>query len=209
MHKTIGETESLISDLVMMNREQTGVEILVCPPFTGLEAAARMLKGTPIKLGAQNMHWEDAGAYTGEVSPLMLKEMCQYVIIGHSERRAYFGETDQTVNRRVRAALSHGLTPIVCVGETLEENEAAQTAEVVSRQVRMGLGDLPASSVRGLVIAYEPVWAIGTGKAATPTGASDVIEVVIRPALEYLFDDELAQTTRVLYGGSMKPENRA
>lgn len=207
MHKTIGETDSLLSDLVELNGDSDGVEILVCPPFTALETASRALRGTTIKLGAQNMHWEDVGAFTGEISPLMVMETCQYVIIGHSERRAYFGETDQTVNRRVKAGLSHGLTPIVCVGETLAENEAAQTAEVVSRQLRMGLSDLPTSSARGLVIAYEPVWAIGTGKAATPSGASDLIEVVIRPALAYLFDEELAQATRVLYGGSMKPAN--
>lgn len=207
MNKTIGETESLLSDLASSNKSQSGVEILVCPPFTGLETAARMLKGTQIKLGAQNLHWETSGAYTGEVSPVMLAEICQYVIIGHSERRAYYGETDQTVNLRVKAALAHGLTPIVCVGETLEENEAGQTAEIVSRQVRMGLVDVDTSAARGLVVAYEPVWAIGTGKAATPDGASDVIEVVIRPALEYVFDGDFAQATRVLYGGSLKPDN--
>lgn len=207
MNKTIGETESLLSDLVNSNKSQSGVEILVCPPFTGLETAARVLKGTQIKLGAQNLHWETSGAYTGEISPVMLAEICQYVIIGHSERRAYFGETDQTVNLRVKAALAHGLTPIVCVGETLEENEAGQTAEIVSRQVRLGLVDVETSSARGLVVAYEPIWAIGTGKAATPDGASDVIEVVIRPALEYVFDEDFAQATRVLYGGSLKPDN--
>lgn len=207
MHKTAREAEILLSDLVRKTSTQSGVEILVCPPFTGLETAAKLLDGTQIKLGAQNLYWEDEGAFTGEISPLMLIDICQYVIIGHSERRAFFGETDLTVNRRVKAALAHGLTPIVCVGETLEENESAQTAEVVSRQVRMGLSDVATSSAKGLVIAYEPVWAIGTGKAATPEGASDVIEVVIRPALEYLFDQDLAQSTRVLYGGSMKPDN--
>ncbi len=207
MHKTAREAEILLSDLVRKTSTQSGVEILVCPPFTGLETAAKLLDGTQIKLGAQNLYWEDEGAFTGEISPLMLIDICQYVIIGHSERRAFFGETDLTVNRRVKAALAHGLTPIVCVGETLEENELAQTAEVVSRQVRMGLSDVATSSAKGLVIAYEPVWAIGTGKAATPEGASDVIEVVIRPALEYLFDQDLAQSTRVLYGGSMKPDN--
>jgi triosephosphate isomerase len=207
MHKTIGETESLISELLPAIAHRSGVEVLVCPPFTSLEAAARLLKETSVKLGAQNLHWEDQGAYTGEVSPLMLKDLCQYVIIGHSERRAYFGETDQTVNRRVKAALVHGLAPIVCVGETLEQNEAGQTAEVVSRQVRAGLSDVSQVSARGLVIAYEPVWAIGTGRAATPEGAADVIGVVIRPALEYVFGKELAEATRVLYGGSVTADN--
>ncbi|MGA9190176.1 MAG: triose-phosphate isomerase [Anaerolineales bacterium] len=207
MNKTIEQTERLLSDLVNSSKSLRGVEILVCPPFTSLETAARVLKGTQIKLGAQNLHWETSGAYTGEVSPVMLAGICEYVIIGHSERRAYFGETDQTVNLRVKAALAHDLTPIVCVGETLEQNEAGQTAEVVSRQVRMGLADVTTSSAKGLVVAYEPVWAIGTGKAATPDGASDVIEVVIRPALEYVFDEDFAQATRVLYGGSLKPGN--
>jgi triosephosphate isomerase len=207
MNKTVEQTERLLSDLVNSSKSQRGVEILVCPPFVGLETAARVLQGTQIKLGAQNLHWETSGAYTGEVSPVMLAELCEYVIIGHSERRAYFGETDQTVNLRVKAALAHDLTPIVCVGETLEQNEAGQTAEVVSRQVRMGLADVTTSSAKGLVVAYEPVWAIGTGKAATPDGASDVIEVVIRPALEYVFDEDFAQATRVLYGGSLKPGN--
>jgi triosephosphate isomerase len=207
MNKTTGETESLVSDLVVRNGSVTGVEILICPPYTGLETASRLLKGTPIRLGAQNLYWEEAGAYTGEISPLMLKDLCQYVVIGHSERRAYFGETDQSVNRRVKAALAHGLTPIVCVGETLEQNESGQTAEVVSRQVRAGLKDVSGGSSQGLVVAYEPVWAIGTGRAASPAGANDVVEVVIRPALEYLFDREMAAATRVLYGGSINPDN--
>jgi triosephosphate isomerase len=207
MHKTIGETESLISDLLRTTSALSGAEILVCPPFTALGAAAKVLDGTPIKLGAQNLYWEEAGAFTGEISPLMLQDLCQYVIIGHSERRAYFSESDQTVNKRVQAALSHGLTPIVCVGETLDENEAGLTAEVVSRQVRAGLSGVSTESAKGLVVAYEPVWAIGTGKAASPEGASDVIEVIIRPALEFVFDQEMAQSTRVLYGGSIKPDN--
>jgi triosephosphate isomerase len=207
MNKTAAEAEGLVSDLIERNSSTAGVEILICPPFTALEAASRLLKGSSIKLGAQNLYWEESGAFTGEISPLMLKGLCQYVIIGHSERRAYFGETDQGVNRRVQAALAHGLTPVVCVGETLEQNEAGQTAEVVSRQVRAGLSGVADGSAGGLVVAYEPVWAIGTGRAASPEGANDVVEVVIRPALEYVFDRELAQGARVLYGGSINPEN--
>jgi triosephosphate isomerase len=207
MNKTAAEAEGLVSDLIERNSSTAGVEILICPPFTALEAASRLLKGSSIKLGAQNLYWEESGAFTGEISPLMLKGLCQYVIIGHSERRAYFGETDQSVNRRVQAALAHGLTPVVCVGETLEQNEAGQTAEVVSRQVRAGLSGVADGSAGGLVVAYEPVWAIGTGRAASPEGANDVVEVVIRPALEYVFDRELAQGARVLYGGSINPEN--
>jgi triosephosphate isomerase len=157
------------------------------------------------------MYWESAGAYTGEISPLMILELCKFVIIGHSERRIYFAETDETVNRKVKAALAHGLIPILCIGETLEENEAGRTAEVVSRQVRLGLDglSLPPGEEAGasLVIAYEPVWAIGTGRAATPEGANATIADVIRPALSDRFGSQAAQLIRVLYGGSVKADN--
>jgi triosephosphate isomerase len=207
MNMTVDQTAQLLRTLTETHRPQTGVEILVCPPFTALQTAAGSLKGSAIRLGAQNLHWEESGAYTGEISAAMLSELCEYVIIGHSERRALFGETDQSVNLKVKSALGHQLKPIVCVGETLAENEAGQTAEVVSRQVRVGLAELDRSQVGGLVVAYEPVWAIGTGKAATPEAASDVVEVIIRPALEFLFNREIAQAIRVLYGGSVKPDN--
>jgi triosephosphate isomerase len=155
------------------------------------------------------MHWEDSGAFTGEVSPLMLKGLCSHVILGHSERRAYFGETDETVHQRLQAALKHGLTPIVCVGETLAENEAGKTAEVVARQVRGALTGLTTGQATGLVIAYEPVWAIGTGRAATAGGANDVIGEIIRPALAELFNGDTAQAMRIQYGGSVTAANAA
>ena len=159
------------------------------------------------------MYWEESGAYTGEIAPGMLAELCQFVIVGHSERRAYFGESDENVNRKVHAALAHDLTPIVCVGETLEENEAGRTAEVVSRQVREGLAglsdgvELLEESASSLVIAYEPVWAIGTGKAATAEGANQVIKDYIRDELASMYSNEAADQIRILYGGSVKPDN--
>jgi triosephosphate isomerase len=155
------------------------------------------------------MYWETAGAYTGEVSPAMVAELCKYVILGHSERRAYFGETDMTVNRKAQAALAHGLVPIVCVGETLAEYDSGLTGEVVYRQVKAGLAGLELNDGAGLVIAYEPVWAIGTGKAATAEGANAVVYEVIRPALIETLGEPLAQAIRVLYGGSVKGDNAA
>jgi triosephosphate isomerase len=210
MNKTVAEARQLVSELVPKLEAIGGVEKAVCPPFTALMAVSALLEGSGIALGAQNLYWEESGAYTGEVSPGMIAELCQYVIIGHSERRAYFGETDESVNRKVKAALTHGLKPIVCVGETLEENEANKTAQVVSDQVRDGLAGVhfDAGSYP-LVIAYEPVWAIGTGKAATPEIAVRVIRDVIRPALADLFGEDLAQATRVQYGGSVKGDNAA
>jgi triosephosphate isomerase len=213
MYKTIAEARLLVSELVPGIQAIAGVDRVLCPPFTSLLAVRALLEGTAIGLGAQNMHWEISGAYTGEVSATMLAEICSYVIIGHSERRAYFGETDETVNRKVQVALTHNLTPIVCVGETLEENESGRTSEVVSRQIKSGLGRLDlgdnnnAQKVAPVVIAYEPVWAIGTGRAATSTGANAVIADVIRPALAELYGDDFAQSVRVLYGGSVKGDN--
>ena len=204
MFKTVAEARQLVSELVAGLQPIKGVEKVLCPPFTALMAVAAMLEGTDIHLGAQNMHWEPSGAYTGEVSPLMLTELCQYVIIGHSERRTYFGETDETVNRKVKAALQNNLLPIVCVGETLEENESGRTDEVVRRQVLQGLAGLDLKDGASLTIAYEPVWAIGTGRAATAEGANAVIARVIRPSLATLFGEEISQAVRVLYGGSVK-----
>ena len=210
MNKSVAEARELVSELAPKLEAIQGVEKAVCPPFTALLAVAALLEGTHIGLGAQNIFWEEKGAYTGEIAPGMLAELCQYVIIGHSERRAYFGETDETVNRRVKAALMHGIKPIVCVGETLEENEAGITAEVVSRQVNQGLRDLNfEAGSYPLVIAYEPVWAIGTGRAATPEIAVSVIKDVIRPSLSEIFGEQFAQATRVQYGGSVKGDNAA
>jgi triosephosphate isomerase (TIM) len=209
MYKTVAEARHLVSELVPGLQVLDGVERVLCPPFPSLLAVAALLEGTDIRLGAQNMHWEASGAYTGEVSPLMLAELCQYVILGHSERRTYFNETDETVNRKLHSALAHDLTPILCVGETLEEYEADQTKEVVSRQMKLGLAGLELVDGSAIVVAYEPVWAIGTGRASTASDANEVISDVIRAAMKELFGDEIAQAVRVLYGGSVKGENAA
>jgi len=207
MFKTIAEARHLVSELVPGLQAISGVVKALCPPATALLAVKALLEGTDIGLGAQNIHWEDKGAFTGEISPAMVAELCQFVIIGHSERRAYFGETNQSVNRKVQAALAHGLVPIVCVGETLAENEAGMTQEVVSAQVKEGLARLDLNDGGAIVMAYEPVWAIGTGKAATAEGANQVIADVIRPALADGYGDEFAQQVRVQYGGSVKANN--
>ena len=209
MNKSAVEAAALLEGMLPELRALTGVECVICPPFVALATLAPRLASSGIGLGAQTMHWEDSGAFTGEVSPLMLKGLCSHVILGHSERRAYFGETDETVNRRVQAALKHGLTPIVCVGETLAEYEAGQTAGVVVRQVKGALAGLTNEQAVGLVVAYEPVWAIGTGRAATPRGANEVIGGMIRPALAELFSADVARAIRVQYGGSVTSANAA
>jgi triosephosphate isomerase len=207
MFKTVAESRHLVSEMVPGLQPVKGVEKVICPPFTNLMAVAALLEGTEIGLGAQNMHWEAAGAFTGEISPTMVAELCRYVILGHSERRQYFGETDASVNKKLKAALAHGLIPIVCVGETLSQFEANQTAEVVSRQVKLGMAEIDLSAASTIVVAYEPVWAIGTGKAATAVGANAVLADVIRPALAELFGNSISQSIRVLYGGSVKADN--
>ena len=209
MNKTIAEATALVREMRRELNRIEGVEKVLCPPFTTLSAVAELLQATKIKLGAQDMHWEEKGAYTGAISPLMLKELCQYVIIGHSERRQYFGETDEGVNRKVKAALLHGLSPIVCVGENLEQNEAGQTEAWVTGQVRAALRDLTAEQVSGLVIAYEPIWAIGTGKPATGAGANAVIGLVIRGTVASIYDERTAEALRIQYGGSVNPANVA
>jgi triosephosphate isomerase len=204
MYKTVAEARHLVSELVPGLQAINQIERVLCPPFTTLLAVRALLEGTDIGLGAQNLYWETSGAYTGEISPAMVAELCQFVIIGHSERRTYFGETDSTVNRRVQAALEHGIIPIVCVGETLEENETGKTSKVVSRQILEGLARLDLAEGNSIVVAYEPVWAIGTGRAATSEGANSVIGDFIRPALADLYGDTFSQSVRVLYGGSVK-----
>jgi triosephosphate isomerase (TIM) len=220
-YKTVPEALALVEELLQSISGIDGVDIVVCPPFTALFSVAERLRGTrppqppnvggsqggKLKVGAQNMYWEKQGAYTGEVTPLMLQGLVDYVIIGHSERRKLFGETDETVNKKVHAALAHGLIPIIAVGEVLEENEAGQTGEVVTRQIRGAFAGLDESQARGCVVAYEPVWAIGTGKAATPTGANAVIGLHIRGALAGLYGEATAQAIRVQYGGSVTPAN--
>ncbi len=207
MFNTTAQARVLISELLPGLSAIQGVEIVICPPFTSILPVAAMLAGTDIGVGAQNMHWEESGAYTGEISAPMLAEYCKYVIIGHSERRAYFGETDESVNRKVKSAISHGIVPIMCVGETLDENESGNTWDVVSRQLKEGLDGIDPHTAESMVIAYEPVWAIGTGRAATAQGANQVIADIIRSGLGQLFGDQLAQEIRILYGGSVKASN--
>lgn len=209
MNKTIAETRELLSVMKDGLNGIDGVEKVVCPPFISLMAASEILAGSQIGLGAQNLYWEEKGAFTGEVSPAMVKELCGYVILGHSERRAYFGETDETVNKRLLAAQKIGLTPIVCVGETLAQYEADQTRDVVSSQTRLGLTGLPVDFAPRIVVAYEPVWAIGTGKASTGEAANAVIKDFIRPVIAELYGEDAAQAVRVLYGGSVTGANAA
>ncbi len=210
MNKTIAEARELVNALRadLVSLAATGkTEIVLCPPFISIPEVAGLVKGTPIKVGAQNMFWEPKGAYTGEISGSMLNEICDYCIIGHSERRQYFGETDETVNKKIKAALSYHLKPIVCVGENLAQNEAGQTAAVVGGQVRGAFQGLPVDQARALVIAYEPIWAIGTGKAASGAQANSIIGLTIRGALADLYDEATAQAVRIQYGGSVNAKN--
>jgi len=209
MHMTIAEATDFVRSIRRGLNEVRDVDRVLCPPFTVLAAMRDLLSATEIGLGAQNMHWEEKGAFTGEVSPPMVRELAQYVILGHSERRAYFHETDEMVNRKVHAALAHDLLPIVCVGETEAQYDAGQTEQVVGAQVRGCLAGLTAGQVSGLVVAYEPVWAIGTGKAATVAGAGAVIGLTIRGTIARLYDQGTAQAVRVQYGGSVNPANIA
>jgi len=209
MNKTVAETRDLVFKMSAQLREINGVEKVICPPFMALMATSALLEGSGVGLGAQNMHWEEKGAFTGEVSPAMVKELCAYVILGHSERRAYFGESDEIVNRKLISAQKFDLTPIVCVGETLEQYESKLTREVVSRQTSLSLGGMPADYAPRMIVAYEPIWAIGTGKASNGEEANAVVKDVIRPALAKLFGDETAQAIRVLYGGSVTAANAA
>ena len=210
MNKTVAETLELIREIRQsLGEAPEKVEVVLCPPFTSLWVARNSLGRSKYGLGAQNLYWEPKGAFTGEVSPAMLAELVTYVIVGHSERRQYFGETDETVNKKVKAALANGLRPIMCVGEVLAEFEAGKTDEVVSRQTRAGLAGLAAEQMANVVIAYEPVWAIGTGKAATGSGANAVVAHAIRGPLGEMFGQAVAEATRVQYGGSVTPANIA
>ncbi|MEP7135823.1 MAG: triose-phosphate isomerase [Chloroflexota bacterium] len=207
MNKTVAEARELVAKMSAPLREIVDVEKVLCPPFIAIAPVAALLEGTDISLGAQNLHWEEKGAFTGEVAANMLKEFCNYVIIGHSERRAYFGETDETVNRKLRAALKADLTPIVCVGETLDQYESGLTEEVVRRQIKFGLADIDSANASRIVVAYEPVWAIGTGKASSADNANMVHAKFVRPALSELFGEKNAQAIRILYGGSVTAAN--
>ena len=210
MNKTIAEARELVNSMQadLVSLASTGkVEIVLCPAFVAIPEVTTRVRGTPLKVGAQDLFWEPKGAFTGEVSAPMLNEICEYVIIGHSERRQFFGETDATVNKKMQAALAHHLNPIVCVGENLAQNEAGETAAFVGGQVRAAFQGLTAEQARGIVIAYEPIWAIGTGKAASGAGANAIIGLTIRGALADLYGEATAQAVRIQYGGSVNAKN--
>jgi triosephosphate isomerase (TIM) len=207
MNMTATQARELASKLIPLVASVRDRDIVLGPPFTSIAAVAETIKGSNIGLSAQNLHWEDKGAFTGEVSADMLLDSgCKYVIIGHSERRQYFGETDETVNRKVKQALKKGLLPILCVGETLAEREAGKLNEIISRQVTGGLKDISPDDMKKVVIAYEPVWAIGTGRTATPEQANEV-HALIRQKVKALYSADIAEGIRIQYGGSVTPEN--
>ena len=207
MNNTIAATKALVTELIPLVKDAKA-EVVICTPYTDLATAVELTKGTNIKVGAENLHWAEKGAFTGEISADMLVELgVTYVIIGHSERRQYFGETDQTVNARVKAALAKGLKPIICVGETLEEREGGKVEEVLVRQTTEAFKDIAKEELENIVVAYEPVWAIGTGKTATAEVANDTIKI-IRDTLAKLYCPKCAEEkVRIQYGGSMNPKN--
>lgn len=207
MNKTVAEALEFVEAVKGPLADVANVGMAVCTSFVALPALSEALADSPIELGAQNMYWEESGAFTGEVSPLMLKGVCDLVIIGHSERRQYFGETDETVNKKIKAALAHDLKPIVCVGESLEQNKAGETEAFVSQQVKGAFAGISAENAAGIIVAYEPIWAIGTGLTATPEDANRIIGDVVRRSLVGLYGDDIAQQIRIQYGGSVKPAN--
>ena len=209
MHKTIDEAVALVEELRSALQGVVGCDVAICPPAPSLAAVREALAGSAIGLGAQNMYWEEQGAFTGEVSPLMLQGLCDYVIIGHSERRTIFGETDEMVNKKLHAALAHGLKPILCVGENLQQNQAGETTAYVSGQVRAAFSGVTAEQARTVTIAYEPIWAIGTGLPATGEGANAIIGGTVRATVAALYGDDVADGIRIQYGGSVKPANIA
>lgn len=208
MYKDKSETIELISGLKeKLSKFNSNVEVIVCPPFTSIEIAKELLKGSVIHLGAQNMHFEDEGAFTGEISAKMLKSFgVEYVILGHSERRAIFGEDDKMINKKVLKAVSVGLKPIFCIGETLEERENNKTFDVIARQLTEGLSNISNEHLNEIIVAYEPVWAIGTGKTATPSQAEEVHKY-LRKLIEEKFGHSFAESMQIVYGGSVKPDN--
>ena len=208
MNNDLKESEKLIVELKnLLQNEKPNCDVIVCPPYTSLSEAYKLLKGSQIKLGAQNMHFEENGAFTGEVSALMLKSVgCEYVILGHSERRHIFGESNEMINKKIKKALSAGLKPIFCVGELLEERERGTTNDVVKKQILKGLAEISADEMKNIIVAYEPVWAIGTGKTASPAQAQEVHEF-IRDLVEITYSLEVANDLVIQYGGSVKPDN--
>jgi len=208
MHKTIDEAVSFVEEIKPLVKDAKA-EVVVCPTFVALDAVVKAAKGTNIKVGAQNVYFEEKGAFTGEIAPNMLEAMgVDYVIIGHSERRQYFNETDESVNKKVKAVFAHNMVPILCVGESLEEREANITEEVIERQVKLDLAGLTNEQVENIVIAYEPIWAIGTGKTATSDQANETI-AFIRSVVADVYGKETAEKTRIQYGGSVKPSTIA
>jgi triosephosphate isomerase len=207
MHKTIDEAIALVEALRAELDDVEGCDVAVCPPFPALAAVREALAGSTIGLGAQNMYWEEKGAFTGEVSPMMLKGLCDYVIIGHSERRNVFGESDAWANKKLHAAFAHDLKPILCVGENLEQNKAGETVDFVGGQIRAAFEGVTAEQARITTVAYEPIWAIGTGVPATGEDANEIIGKAVRGVLAELFGDDVAQVIRIQYGGSVKPAN--
>lgn len=210
MHTTLAEASILVEGLKKaLAQTTTERQVVVCPPFTGLSTVTDLVADTAIAVGAQNMHFEEKGAFTGEVSPVMLSDIgCEYVILGHSERRQYFGETNETVNQKIKTALRFAMTPIVCVGESLAQREADETEAFIATQLEAGLAGLTADEVKTIVIAYEPIWAIGTGRTATSTQAEEVC-AFIRKRIATIFGADAAESVRVLYGGSVKGSNAA
>jgi len=208
MNNDLKESEKLIVELKnLLQNEKPNCDVIVCPPFTSLSEASKLVKGTMIKLGAQNMHFEDNGAFTGEVSAAMLKSVgCEFVILGHSERRHIFGESDEVINKKIKKALAAGLKPIFCIGELLEERENGTTNDVVKKQVLKGLDGISAEDMKNIIVAYEPVWAIGTGKTASPAQVQEVHEF-IRDLIEIDYSLEVANDLVIQYGGSVKPDN--
>lgn len=205
MNNTISETIKLIEEIKAKELD-SNVEQLICVPYTSLAEAKKLVEGTDIKIGSQNMHWEESGAYTGEISPLMLNDIgVDYCILGHSERRQYFGESDEIINKKMKSALSHNIKPILCVGESLEEREANKQEEVVKSQLVEGLKEIDIKDIENVVIAYEPIWAIGTGKTASSDDANNMCKF-IRSTVEELYNLEIADKVRIQYGGSVKPE---
>lgn len=206
MCKDVSESITFVNELKEKVRNVTDKEILLCPSFPALVSVKEAVKDTNIKVGAQNVYFKDEGYYTGEVSPKMIKDYCEYVIIGHSERRQYFKETDYDINKKLKIAMSNDLKPILCIGETLEQREKNEQTEVIQNQLKIALDSITDDEMNNIVIAYEPVWAIGTGKTATPEQAEE-IHILIREELEKLFDNDIAVNTRILYGGSVNPDN--
>lgn len=208
MHNNLSESQNLVTKLVNeLNNQNINREVIICPPFTSLTEVSNLLDGTKIELGAQNMHFEDKGAFTGEISADMLKSVgCKYVILGHSERRTIFGESDEIINKKIKQALNAGLIPIFCMGETLEQREDGITNDVIKNQVSEGIKELSEEDVNKIIIAYEPIWAIGTGKTATPEQAQEVHKF-IRSLLRENFSENTSQNIPILYGGSVKPNN--